>query len=37
MKDLKEIYRAAPKEAGELALEALKDKWGDKYPIVIKS
>ena len=37
MKDLKEIYRAATKEAGEIALEALKDKWGDKYPIVIKS
>jgi len=37
MKDLKEIYRAATKEAGETALEALKDKWGDRYPIVIKS
>jgi len=37
MRDLKEVYRADTKEAGELALEALEDKWGAKYPIVIKS
>ena len=37
MQDLKEVYRASTKEAGEIALEALEDKWGDKYPIVIKS
>jgi transposase-like protein len=37
MKDLKEIYRVATKEAGEIALEILKDKWGDKHSIVIKS
>ncbi len=37
MKDLKEVYRADTKEAGELALEALEDRWGAKYPIVIRS
>ncbi len=37
MKDLKEIYRADTKESGEIALEALEAKWGNKYPIVIKS
>ena len=37
MRDLKSVYRAETKEAGELALEALEDTWGAKYPIVIKS
>lgn len=37
MDDLKGVYKADTKEAGELALEALEDKWGDKYSIVIKS
>ena len=37
MSDLKKVYRAETKESGELALEALEDKWGGKYPIVIKS
>lgn len=34
MKDLKKVYRADTKEAGELVLEALEDT---KYPIAIKS
>lgn len=35
--DLKEIYRAATKSSGEQALDALEQKWGERYPIVIKS
>ncbi len=35
--DLKKGYRADTRESGELVLEALEDKWGKKYPIVIKS
>jgi putative transposase len=35
--DLKLIYRAVSKEAGEDHLDALEKKWGAKYPIVIKS
>jgi putative transposase len=35
--DLKLIYRAVSKEAGEEHLDALEKKWGAKYPIVIKS
>jgi putative transposase len=35
--DLKLIYRAVSKEAGEEYLDALEKKWGAKYPIVIKS
>ncbi len=37
MKDLKPIYRASSKDAAEAALDALDAKWGDTYPIVIKS
>jgi transposase-like protein len=37
MKDLKLVYRAASKEAAETALDELEEKWGDLYPIVIKS
>lgn len=37
MKDLKQIYQAVSKEAAEEALIQLEDKWGKKYPIVIKS
>ena len=37
MKDLKPVYRAASKEAAEIALDKLEEKWGDTYPIVIKS
>ena len=34
---MKEIYKAATKSGGEQALDALELKWGDRYPIVIKS
>ena len=37
MKDLKLVYQAVNREAAENALDALKDKWGEDYPIVIKS
>ena len=37
MKDLKLIYRAVSKEAAEVELDKLEEKWGSKYPIVIKS
>ena len=37
MKDLKKVYQAISKEAAELELDVLEEKWGDKYPIVINS
>jgi putative transposase len=37
MDDLKPVYRASSKEAAETALDDLAEKWGDTYPIVIKS
>lgn len=37
MADLKLVYRASNKEAAEAALDELEAKWGDTYPIVIKS
>jgi len=37
MKDLKPVYRAPTKEAAEVALDKLEEKWGTLYPIVIKS
>lgn len=37
MADLKPVYRAATKEAAELALDELEVKWGDAYPLVINS
>lgn len=37
MTDLKPVYRASSKEAAEKALDELENKWGDTYPIVIKS
>lgn len=37
MKDLKQVYQAISKEAAHSALCALDAKWGEKYPIVIKS
>lgn len=36
-KDLKPVYGATTKEAGEMALDKLEEKWGEQYPIVIKS
>ncbi len=35
--DVKLIYKAANKELAEDHLNALEEKWGKKYPIVIKS
>lgn len=37
MADLKPVYKAATLNAAELALDELDAKWGDKYPMVIKS
>jgi transposase-like protein len=37
MKDLKHVYQAVSKEAAELELDRLEEKWGMKYPIVISS
>ena len=37
MQDLKLVYKATNKSTAEEALEKLADKWGKKYPIVIRS
>ena len=37
MKDLKLVYQAVSKEAAETELLNLDSKWGEQYPIVIKS
>lgn len=37
MADLKCVYKAVTLSAAEAALDDLEAKWGDKYPIVIKS
>jgi transposase-like protein len=37
MADLKCVYKAATRNAAENALDELEAKWGDKYPMVIKS
>ena len=37
MADLKPVYKAVNVEAAEVALDKLEEKWGAKYPIVIKS
>jgi len=37
MKDLKRVYQAVSKEAAETELDNLEQKWGEQYPIVIKS
>lgn len=37
MADLKPVYKAATRNAAEIALDELEAKWGDKYPMVIKS
>ena len=37
MADLKPVYRAVSKEAAEIALDELEERWGKQYPIVIKS
>jgi putative transposase len=35
--DLKLVYRASTKDLAEQELDALDQKWGKKYPLVIKS
>ena len=37
MADLKCVYKAASLSAAETAMDELEAKWGDKYPMVIKS
>ena len=37
MVDLKTVYQATSKESAEYNLLQLEEKWGKKYPIVIKS
>ena len=37
MADLKPVYKALTIDAAETALDELEDKWGNKYPIVIRS
>lgn len=37
MAELKPVYKAATKELAELNLADFGDKWGKKYPVVIKS
>ena len=37
IKDLKLVYQAVDKDAAEKALDDLEQKWGEDYPIVIKS
>jgi len=37
VRDLKTVYRALNKTEAELNLDALEEKWGKKYGIVIKS
>jgi putative transposase len=37
MADLKTVYRAPNRDTAEAALEQLAEKWGDKYPLVIRS
>ena len=37
MQDLKAVYQASTKDKAESELDKLNDKWGVKYPVVIKS
>lgn len=37
MKDLKTVYQAVNEVMATQSLQALEEKWGDKYPIVIQS
>jgi transposase-like protein len=37
MKELKPVYQAVSKEAAEMQLEKLSEKWREKYPVVIGS
>ena len=37
LKDLKRVYGAVSKDAAETEMDNLEAKWGERYPIVIKS
>jgi putative transposase len=37
MEDLKPVYRASTQAAAEQALDELETKWGEQYPMVIRS
>jgi putative transposase len=37
MQDLKTVYQASTKDLAESNLKKLDEKWGEKYPLVIKS
>lgn len=37
MRDLKPVYRAVSKQAAEVELDKLEQKWGDQYPVVLRS
>lgn len=37
MADLKPVYRAATKDAAQMALDELEIKWGSQYPLVVQS
>ena len=37
MVDLKEVYQANSKDLAESKLLELEEKWGKKYPLVLKS
>src|SRR3712207_8730668 len=37
LKDLKCVYQAVSKESAENELLKLEEKWGEQYPIVIRS
>jgi len=37
MADLKKVYQALTIDEAELAFEKFKEKWGKKYPIIIRS
>jgi transposase-like protein len=37
MKDLKLVYQDATEELALKDLDALSDKWGEKYPVVVNS
>lgn len=35
--DIKKVYQASNRELGESALDDFENKWGSKYPVVVKS
>ena len=37
MSDLKKVYQAPTLSSAELSLDALEEKWGKKYPVVLDS